>query len=174
MLAIPKGAKLEECVRMATELGVDEIALMRSERTVPRWDPGRAKSRVERLSRIASEAAAQSERVEVPWIHAPRSCREWLESLPPTATGVDFGARARAELGMFAPGAEQIWCAIGPEGGFADEEIAQFLAKGFSLVTLGPSILRVDTAVAAGLALVQDRLRTALGCVDTGAASTPP
>ncbi len=158
MLAVPKGAKLDECVRMATELGVDEVALMRTERTVPRWDRTRANSRVERLTRIASEAAAQCERSEVPWVHPPRSCREWLDALPDTATSLVFGARAHQPLGTLEPTAEQIWCAIGPEGGFTDAEMADFVAQGFSVVSLGPWVLRVDTAVAAGLTLVQDRM----------------
>ena len=174
MLAVPKGAKLDDCVRMATELGVDEIVLMRTERTVPRWDPARASSRVERLIRIASEAAAQSERNELPLVHPPRSCSDCLESVPPDATRLLFGARAQAELGPLEPNAEQIWCAIGPEGGFTNAELTQFLAQGFSVLSLGPQILRVDTAVAAGLSLVQDRLRGAGGSVDTNAAATPP
>jgi 16S rRNA (uracil1498-N3)-methyltransferase len=174
MLAVPKGAKLDECVRMATELGVDEVALMRTERTVPRWDQARASSRVERLTRIASEAAAQCERSEVPWVHPPRSCREWLDSLPAAATGVVFGARAQGQLGILDGSAEQVWCAIGPEGGFTDAEMADFLAKGFSVVSLGPWVLRVDTAVAAGLTLVHDRMCRGPGSVDIGGASTPP
>ena len=159
MLAIPKGAKLDDCVRMATELGVDEIALMVTERTIPRWDAIRAVTRVDRLVRIANEASAQSERTDVPFIHHPRSCSALLQCIPPSAERLVFGARTDAPLGALPPYTEQIWCAVGPEGGFTEDELSLFKDAGFVFVSLGNSILRVETAVAASLALVVDRLR---------------
>ena len=157
MLAIPKGSTLDDCVRMATELGVDEVALMQAERSVPRWDESRARSRIERLTRVAAEAAAQSERADLPIIHGPASCPDWIARLPEDALGVVFGARAEGALRVTQT-PEQIWCAVGPEGGFADDELAAFQRAGFVVGSLGRSILRVDTAVAAALTLVQDRI----------------
>jgi len=161
MLAIPKGSKLDECVRMATELGVDEVALMQTERTIPRWDPERARSRVDRLTRIASEAAAQCERNDVPIVHRPEPCGAWLEQMPDNARGVLFGARAQGALNLDET-PEQVWCAVGPEGGFTDAEVASFEAAGFVVASLGKRVLRVDTAVAAALTIVQDRLKVPL------------
>ena len=158
MLAVPKGSKVEDCIRMATELGVDEVALMQTERTIPRWDSERAKSRIDRLTRIATEAAAQSERSDVPIIHPPKPCREWLDQVPPSALGVAFGARAGARLDELAELPEQIWCAIGPEGGFTDPELEAFRGAGFAIVGLGDLVLRVETAVPAAMALVRDRV----------------
>lgn len=158
MLAIPKGAKLEECVRMATELGVDEIALMRAERTVPRWDPDRARSRLERLIRISAEASAQCERNDIPIIHPPVPCRQWLQRVPSDAFGVVFAARAEGSLRLDRT-PSQLWCAIGPEGGFTEAEVTSFEQAGFAVASLGSWILRVDTAVAAALTLAQDRLQ---------------
>jgi len=160
MLAVPKGPKLDDCVRMATELGVDEVALMQTERTVPRWDSGRMRSRLDRLTRIASEAAAQCERNDVPVIHGPLPCGAWLEKLPDEVTGVVFGARAKETL-LLDESPEQVWCAVGPEGGFTDEEITLFEEAGFSVASLGTRVLRVETAVPAALALLQDRLGAA-------------
>ncbi len=160
MLAIPKGSKLDECVRMATELGVDEILLVQAERSIPRWEPDRARSRIERLTRIAAEAATQCERADIPIIHAPKSCAEHLASMPPSARGVVFGARATDAFDVDET-PEQVWCAIGPEGGFSNAELAAFRAAGFAVASLGRWILRVDTAVAAALTVVQDRLRPA-------------
>jgi 16S rRNA (uracil1498-N3)-methyltransferase len=157
MLSIPKGSKLDDCVRMATELGVDEVALMYAERTVPRWDSERARSRVDRLTRIASEAAAQCERNDVPVVHGPQPCTTWLEEMPEDAVGVLFGARARGAL-TFDSTPEQVWCALGPEGGFTDDEIALFEAAGFGVASLGTGVLRVETAVPAALTIVRDRL----------------
>jgi 16S rRNA (uracil1498-N3)-methyltransferase len=157
MLAVPKGAKLDDCVRMATELGVDEVALMYTERTVPRWDPERSRSRIDRLTRIASEAAAQCERNDVPIVHGPQSCGAWLEAMPERARGVLFGARARASLKLDGT-PEQVWCAVGPEGGFTDAEIALFEGAGFAVASLGTWVLRVETAVPAALTIIRDRL----------------
>ncbi len=158
MLAVPKGSKIDDCVRMATELGVDEVALMQTERTVPRWDPGRAQSKIDRLTRIASEAAAQSERSDVPFIHSPEPCQVWLDRLPANTLGVVFGARTDARLDALDEVPEQVWCAIGPEGGFTDQELEAFRSAGFAVVSLGNLVLRVETAVPAAIALVRDRV----------------
>jgi 16S rRNA (uracil1498-N3)-methyltransferase len=158
MLGIPKGSKLDECVRMATELGVDEVALLQAERSVPRWDRKRALSRLDRLTRIAAEAAAQCERADIPIIGEPKSCEDYLAAIPANARGVVFGARARDALAIDET-PEQVWCAIGPEGGFSDAELEAFQAAGFSVASLGRLVLRVDTAVTAALTIVQDRLR---------------
>ncbi len=158
MLAVPKGSKIGDCVRMATELGVDEVALMRTERTVPRWDSDRVKSRVARLTRIASEAAAQSERSDVPVIHSPKPCDAWLEQVPVGALKVVFGARAGGRFGALTELPEQIWCAIGPEGGFTDAELKAFRGAGFHIVSLGDLVLRVETAVPVVMALMRDRV----------------
>ena len=157
LLALPKGATLDDCVRMATELGVDEVALMRTERSVPRWDEARALSRVERLTRIACEASAQCERDDVPIIHAPQSLDAWIERFPDSAMGVMFGARAKERLDLGCT-PEQVWCAVGPEGGFTLRERESFEAAGFRVASLGRWVLRVDTAVAAALTTVGDRL----------------
>jgi 16S rRNA (uracil1498-N3)-methyltransferase len=157
MLGVPKGSTLDTCVRMATELGVDEVALMQAERSVPRWDEARARSRINRLTRIAAEAAAQSERAELPIIHGPAPFAEWIERVPPRAFGVVFGARAEGLLSITET-PEQVWCAIGPEGGFSNGELEALKKAGFVAASLGRSILRVDTAVAAALTVVQDRL----------------
>ena len=158
LLAIPKGSKLDECVRMATELGVAAIWLMQAERSVPRWDQERARSRVDRLTRIAAEAAAQCERADIPIIDGPRPCAEWLRVVPAGVHGVVFGARAEGAFTL-PKTPEQVWCAIGPEGGFSVDELSSFRAAGFAVATLHPSVLRVETAVAAALAVIHDRIR---------------
>ena len=158
MLAVPKGSALDGCVRMATELGVDEIALLYTERTVPTWSADRATGKLERLARIATEAATQCERRVLPMIQTPDSLETWLSKMPPRAVGIVFGARAESSTPHLHPAPEQVWCAIGPEGGFTDSELAAFRDAGFTLASLGNLVLRVETAVVAALSIVQDRL----------------
>lgn len=157
MLAPPKGSKLDDCIRMATELGVDEVVLVQTERTVPRWDTARAATRLERLTRIAAEASTQCERSEVPVVRSPMPLDVWLEAIPRGAHRVVFGARSRESFELDQT-PEQVWCAIGPEGGFSADELSSFRAAGFTVATLGSSVLRVETAVAAALAVIQDRI----------------
>jgi RsmE family RNA methyltransferase len=79
--------------------------------------------------------------------------------MPAGARGVLFAARAQGALKLegIPP---QFWCALGPEGGFTDGEIGRFRSAGFSVASLGARVLRVETAVPAALAIVQDRLAT--------------
>ncbi|MEM7435625.1 MAG: RsmE family RNA methyltransferase [Myxococcota bacterium] len=158
MLAVPKGSKLEGCVRMATELGVDEIALLETERTVPRWAPSRSQARIDRLTRVAIEAASQSERADVPILAEPVSCDVAMARVSRGAYGVVFAARADTPLATFAAPPPSVWCAIGPEGGFTDRELARFQEHGFVPASLGSLVLRVETAVPAALSLVRDRV----------------
>jgi 16S rRNA (uracil1498-N3)-methyltransferase len=173
LLAVPKGSKIDDCVRMATELGADEVMLMHTDRTVPRWDDKRTRSRLERLTRIASEAASQCERSDVPIVHAPRACAAWLSEMPPQAVGVVFGARAEESLELDGT-PEQVWCAVGPEGGFTEADLSTFIEAGFSVASLGTWVLRVETAVSAALALVQDRISAPRNLVDTRGPAIPP
>ena len=71
--------------------------------------------------------------------------------------GVVFGARTEGLLSITET-PEQVWCAVGPEGGFSDGELDALTNAGFVAASLGRTILRVDTAVAAALTVVQDRL----------------
>ena len=133
---------------------------MQTERTTPRCDDAKLEARLDRLTRVAADAAAQCERADVPLISGPRSCDQTIQRFPNDAVGVIFGARAEERLTL-RKGTEQVWCAVGPEGGFTDAELSAFEAADFVVASLGPRILRVDTAVIAALAIVQDRLAAA-------------
>lgn len=163
MLALPKGTKVDVCVRMATELSVAEMVLFKSERSVPQWDDARAAARLERLQRIAIEAAEQSERIGVPTVHGVLPFTEALGRVPEGATRLMFGARSGSQVGpLQATGGGEVWCAIGPEGGFSEHEMTLFADAGFDFVSLGAPVLRVETAVAAALAVILDRLSSGL------------
>jgi len=144
-----KGDRPEWVVQKLTELGVDQIVPILTQRSVVRWEGDRADRAVERLRKVAMEAAAQSRRLFVPEISGVTSIDELggLTGQPPSL----------AHPGGTPPSLAQRVVAIGPEGGWTDEE----LDGGGGLVGLGPTVLRAETAaVVAGTLLCA--LRAAL------------
>lgn len=151
--ALPKGDKLDAIVRDATELGASELWLCQSERAVVKLDAARFAHKRERLVRITEEAARQAGRVDVPTLLAPRTLQECVAAdvaevrllLAPSAT-------TKIAAPLRAYGREQsLSFYVGPEGGFSPAEIALAEAAGVTVVTLGPFVLRTETAVAAVL-----------------------
>jgi len=141
-LGLPKPEKLEESVRMATELGAAHFILFPAERSVVRWDPAKFASRLARLETIAREAAEVSFRTKLPTFTVLMSLKQLLEQ------STDALVMSESEV------APRDWptlgdaptLVIGPEGGWAPREVEQIADRAFSL---GPRVLRVDTAVAA-------------------------
>ena len=144
-LAMPKNDKLDESVRMGTELGVAYFVAFPSERTVVRWDDKKREHRLRRLRAIAREAAEVSFRTHLPKIGLAESLADVLAQYPRAQVLSEVEGVAR-ELKK----GDEIELVIGPEGGWAPREVAQI---GERAVTLGPRVLRVDTAVAAACAL---------------------
>ncbi|MCU1346901.1 MAG: methyltransferase, RsmE family, partial [Acidimicrobiia bacterium] len=134
-----KGDRPEWLVQKLTEIGVDRIVPLVAARSVVRWDGDRATSALERLRRVAREAAMQSRRPRLPVVEAP----------VPFATAVAWpGACVTSPEGS-APSLTHPVVLVGPEGGWTDEELAAAGAQ----TTLGQQVLRSETAalVAASL-----------------------
>jgi 16S rRNA (uracil1498-N3)-methyltransferase len=153
----PKGTKLDDIIRMTTELGVSAIHVALSERCVARSEGFRADPKLERWGRIAREAARQSEQAYVPEIVAPAPLSEVLGRAPREAYRAAFVERTAAPL----PGAmnvPELWLAVGPEGGFSAADRALLTQAGFVPAALGRAILRSETAAVVGVALGLERL----------------
>jgi 16S rRNA (uracil1498-N3)-methyltransferase len=137
-----KGDRPEWVVQKLTEAGVDRIVVLGSRRAVVRWEGERRDRAVERLRRVAREAAAQSRR---PWLPEVAGVSE-LDALSERLAPVPL---ALAQWGGRAPSLDVPAVAVGPEGGWEPSE-----TDGRLLVGLGPRVLRAETAaVAAGLLL---------------------
>lgn len=145
--ALPKSDKMDGLLQKGTELGVQEFSPVITRRTIPLIYGERREKRLLRWRRIVEEAARQSGRPWVPIVNEPRhlddvlsSCREecrlvcWEEESRPLAA-VLAGAR---------PSSAAVF--IGPEGGLEGEEIGVLKKAGFQAVSLGPRILRTETA----------------------------
>jgi 16S rRNA (uracil1498-N3)-methyltransferase len=159
VLGLPKGGKLEDVLRMLTELGVASLHLARCERSVPR--PGDASARTARLARVALEACAQSGQPLATAIHAPSSLLEIADAAPAGARRLVFWERAQIALdvGLASAGSgAEVWAVVGPEGGLSEREVTALEARGFVAVGLGRALLRVETAAPVVAALLLDRL----------------
>ncbi len=136
-----KGEKPELIVQKLTELGIDEIIpLAPTVRSVVRWDSAKAAKQTGRLQRVANEASMQSRRVWLPVVH-------------PVTQLADLASRhevAFAEPGGVEVSAVHRTIVVGPEGGFAPEELAQSTNR----VSLGESVLRAETAAIVAGALM--------------------
>jgi len=139
-LALTKGERLDWAVQKLTELGVDRIFPLVAARSVVRWDAARAGPHVERLRRIARQAAMQSRRTWLPAVHDLQSFAE-VAATPGAALAEPDGA---------PPSLERPVVLVGPEGGWSEEEAAAALPR----VGLGPTVLRAETAAVAAGALL--------------------
>jgi len=146
-VALLKGDKLSEVVRAATELGATRIQPLITRHSVPK-EMGEGKLR--RLKAIAKEAAKQSGRLRVPEVLPPIP----LKAVPEVEQGLVAHVGARALVREVLDLNRNLSLAVGPEGGFAEEEVALLEERGFAPVSLGRRILRAETAATALLAIV--------------------
>jgi 16S rRNA (uracil1498-N3)-methyltransferase len=138
--ALVKGDRPEVVVQKLTELGVDRIVPFVAARSVVRWDGDKAERNVERLRKVAREAAMQCRRARVPTVDAVVRFDDLVSN----------GEVCIADLGGRPPTLRDASIAIGPEGGWADDERAAAAAR----VVLSPHVLRAETAaIAAGTLL---------------------
>ena len=165
VVALVKRGPLETIIEKATELGVRRIRLVTTRRT------NADHAKVERLSAIATEAAEQTGRLDVPEVTPPVKLDALLAGWDgarrlmfcdeagddPSFEWGGAGGRARPVLEALRDVGGESWAVlIGPEGGFAPEERAALRGRDFvTPVTLGPRILRADTAAISALALWQ-------------------
>jgi 16S rRNA (uracil1498-N3)-methyltransferase len=158
LLAIFKFDRLEWAIEKCTELGASRIVPVVGRRTEQHLAAAAAK-RVERWRRIAHEASQQSRRLASPVIDDPMKLKQALALETSTKLLLDETEQCSTLREALSDGnPESIALAIGPEGGWAADEIELFHAAGWQSVTLGSTILRAETAAIASLAAVASLL----------------
>lgn len=173
---LAKGDKMDTVIRQATELGVAAFVPLACERSVVRLDAKKAAKRIDRWSAIAKSAAMQSGQPHIPEIHEPMTVAEvcpllgsattvlvcWEEA--PTSAKLHDALQQALELTGTSPQDARIAVVVGPEGGLTQGEVDALLRSNLhaSLVSLGSSILRTETAGVIAPALVLYEL-SALG-----------
>ncbi len=154
-VGMPANDRMDWLVEKATELGVASIQPLMTERSVLRLKGERADKKVAHWHAVAVAACEQCGGNRVPVIHPVRALDGWLDDGPPAPgwRGVlSLGAGSQPlpqALGAHA----QVSLVHGPEGGLSHQEESRLLVLGFAPVSLGPRVLRAETAALAALAL---------------------
>jgi 16S rRNA (uracil1498-N3)-methyltransferase len=148
---LPKNDKMELIIQKAVELGVYKVIPMATKRAVVKLDAKREEKKRARWQSIAESAAKQAKRLIIPEVMPVMSFKEgvaFAKSMEVRLLPYELAenmAYTREILGKIQPG-QEIAVFIGPEGGFAEEEVELALAEGMSCITLGKRILRTETA----------------------------
>lgn len=150
---LPKGDKMDWIVQKAVELGVTAVVPVATRRSVARLE-GKADKKQERWQRIAAEAAGQCGRGILPAVERPLSWNQALSRLSGEPALVFYEGGGRPLRERVTPSTRRLSVFVGPEGGFDPEEIDAFRRQGGGVATLGPRILRCETAPLAALTLL--------------------
>lgn len=160
---VPRGDRMDFVVQKATELGVGCIVPVLSQRSVVRLDNSQAAAKLLHWQAVAVSACEQCGRNRLPEIRAAQPLLNVLGALPTSAADSlrlvlepDEAAPVPPKSTSGAP-VNAVEFAIGPEGGFAPEELEAFRLCAFTPIGLGPRILRTETAAIAGLVMLQAR-----------------
>jgi 16S rRNA (uracil1498-N3)-methyltransferase len=152
LAGITANERMDWLVEKATELGVASITPLMAERSVLKLKGERADKKLAHWQGVAAAAAEQCGRNRVPVIHAAVSLNDWIKKASPGQRWVLSLSQGTQPLAQMT-GDEAVTVLSGPEGGLSPAEEACALAAGFAPVSLGPRVLRAETAPLAVLAL---------------------
>lgn len=147
--ALARPEKIDWVLQKGTELGVAEFRLVVSDRVEA---PSPSPARLERYARIVLEACKQSGRRQL-----PRLSSSFFEVPPEGVVAIVLAHAAGVDsIGtvLAGPQAHDVWLAVGPEGGFSEGELDALIASGWRRASLGPRVLRTETAGAVAAAIV--------------------
>lgn len=151
-ISLSKGERMDFVIQKATELGVTEISLLNSERTEVKLKGERLEKRVEHWRKVSVSACEQSGNNRVPVIHQPVALAKWLQCrdepiklIMQPGTNQPFQQSKPATVALL----------VGPEGGFSDVEVQSANDTGFDSISLGPRILRTETAPLVAISILQ-------------------
>lgn len=161
-VGLSKGDKLDWIVQKATELGVSEIIPLSLTRNVVKWTGDKADKKIERLQKIAEEASEQSHRLKVPRVTSVMTLKElvnYTSDFEQKLIAYEESAKVGESLQLVKSlqslqENERVIFVFGPEGGIEEQEVALLEESGYIPCSLGPRILRAETAPLYALAAV--------------------
>ena len=153
---ISRGERMDFVVQKATELGAARISPVLTDYGVVKLDGKRAEKRRVHWQGVAASACEQSGRIRPPRVDTPQPLNDWLGAENAgDATRLILRPAAGKPLGAIGVPEAGLCLLVGPEGGFSDREYDDAEFAGFDAVTLGPRILRTETAAVAAIAIAQ-------------------
>jgi len=152
---VARGERMDLVIQKATELGVSRIVPLLTERSVVRLAGDQGGRKLDHWRAVAIAACEQCGRSRLPVIDAPRTLEEWLAAPDAPACRVLLAPAAPQPLRTVAPPSSAVAVLIGPEGGLTGAERASAIASGYEPRSLGPRILRTETAALVALAVLQ-------------------
>jgi 16S rRNA (uracil1498-N3)-methyltransferase len=150
-----RGDRMDYAIQKSTELGVNEITPLISERCELKLNAERENKRLEHWQQVAISAAEQCGRARIPVIHPVTSLDVWLEKQAAQGLSLVFHHRDTQNLTQIQNTPKHVNLLIGPEGGLSDDEIKRARERGFLACTFGPRVMRTETAPVACLSVLQ-------------------
>ena len=151
--AISRGERMDQTLQKCTELGVRAFQPIFSERVEVRLRPGKLEKRMKHWQAVVVSACEQSGRATVPVVNAPLNFGDWLHGSESAPRWVLAPGAERSLAGMAA--VDEVELVVGPEGGFSEVELNLMTTRSIQPVSLGPRILRTETAAPAAVAVLQ-------------------
>ena len=157
--ALLKGQRMDWMLQKAAELGVSRIVPLITDRTIVQPRRERLATQLQRWRAILRDAAQQSGRTRLPELDEPTDLASSLQQMTPDLSRLILWEREQreflAQYLLALPPERPLALFIGPEGGFSPDEVSACLAQGVHPVSLGPLVLRAETATLAALAVIQ-------------------
>lgn len=155
---LSRGGRMDVVIQKATELGIRRITPVITDYSVVRLDPEKAAKRREHWLKVSQSACEQCGRNTLPEIDLPQGLDDWLaQPGGESATRIMLDPGSSESIATLPDADESVTLIVGPEGGWSDGERRRLTGLGFRAVSLGPRILRTETAAVAGIAVLQAR-----------------
>ncbi len=156
-MGLPKGDKMELIIQKCVELGITAIVPVTTSRCIVKLDGKDAAKKQARWQKIANEAAGQSGRGILPVVETPISWKQALARFEKENTLLCYEGGGQPIGKLVTPADTAVSLVVGPEGGFDPAEVEAVTAVGGRIATLGPRIMRCETAPIAALAVLMER-----------------
>jgi len=161
--AVSRGERMDQSLQKCTELGAFAFQPLISERVEVRLKPEKLAGRLEHWRSVIISACEQCGRAVIPAVFEPLNIADWLDGSTGGSRVVLVPGAATPLSGRKLPGPVEL--SVGPEGGFSGAELANMQSRGVQPVSLGPRILRTETAAAAAMAVLQSHFGDMTGAV---------